>query len=393
MNQLRSTAVCLSVLSLAGVASAAQVTPEPEPAQRTIELAICLDTSGSMSGLIESAKQKLWSIVNELALAEPTPRLRVALLTYGNDGHSAENGWVRVDSPFTDDLDAISQQLFALSTNGGTEFVGRVLHYSGQLDWSPSDDTLKLAIVAGNEGADQDQEMPFPEVCRALISRGIMVNAIYCGPAADAIAPGWREVAKLADGQFASIDQNTGTVVIATPFDDQLSALSVSVNETYIPFGATGQQGWLNQTAQDANAQSLNGAAAAARAQTKAQGLYNCSWDLVDACRTKQVNLAEVPDDQLPEPMQGMNADERQAYVDDMLARRTAIQDEINEMSRKRDAFVRTEMASKGLDEAKSFDGVIRKAIRAQAVAKGFGFKAPAEALEEADGERESTES
>ena len=80
-----------------------------------------------MQGLIDAARAKLWAVVNDLALARPQPRLRVALLTYGNDGHQAENGWVRLDVPFTTDLDLVSQNLFALTTNGGTELVGRVI--------------------------------------------------------------------------------------------------------------------------------------------------------------------------------------------------------------------------------------------------------------------------
>ena len=145
----------------------------PEAPCRTVELAICLDTSGSMDGLIEAAKTKLWDIVNDLALATPTPRLRVALLTYGNDGHIAEDGWVHVDSPFTEDLDEISRQLFALRTNGGTELVGRVLREAGaQLDGTPSSSALKLVVVAGNESADQDQTFHYPDVCKSLITRG-----------------------------------------------------------------------------------------------------------------------------------------------------------------------------------------------------------------------------
>src|SRR4029450_13172878 len=109
-------------------------------AQRVVDLAICLDTSGSMQGLINAARVKLWEIVNDLALAKPTPKLRVALLTYGNDGHKAENGWVNIHIPFTEDLDAVSKQLFALTTNGGTELVGRVLKAAGeQLQWTPGD--------------------------------------------------------------------------------------------------------------------------------------------------------------------------------------------------------------------------------------------------------------
>src|SRR5262249_7812308 len=93
------------------------------PATRAVDLAICLDTRGSVDGLFAAARQKLWSIVNDRALAKPAPKLRVALLTYGNNGHDPEVGWVKVDVGLTDDLDRVSQELFALRTNGGTEYV------------------------------------------------------------------------------------------------------------------------------------------------------------------------------------------------------------------------------------------------------------------------------
>jgi hypothetical protein len=365
-------AATLTALALPGPAFAKDDLPDPSP--RVIELAICLDTSGSMSGLIESAKQKLWAIVNELAMAEPTPRLRVALLTYGNDGHPTEEGWVNVDSPLTEDLDLISQRLFVLSTNGGTEYVGRVLNTAGTLDWDPSEDSLKLAVVAGNEEADQDKETPYQDVCRALIARGIMVNAIYCGPVGDTIAPGWREVSQLADGQFATIDHDHGTVVVETPFDEELSALSSAVNETYIPFGAEGAEGAANQAAQDTNAAKLNKAAAASRAQTKAQTLYFCSWDLVDACSRKQVDLAEIPAEELPESMQKMTLEERKAHVASLGERRAEIQESIKEVSAKRQAFIAAKIKGEALDESQALDVALRTMIRAQACTKGFAF-------------------
>ena len=350
--------------------------PPQEIAQpRTIDLAICLDTSGSMSGLINAAKQKLWAIVNELAVAQPTPRLRVALLTFGNNGHDPEDGWVRMDSPLTDDLDLISQKLFALSTNGGEEYVGRVLQYADQLDWNPSDDALKLVVVAGNESADQDREVPFRDMCRALISKGVMINSIYCGPAADNIAPGWQEVARLADGQFATIDQDQGTVIVETPFDEELSTLSSAVNATYVPFGTDGRRGLANQAAQDANASGLNSSAAAARALTKGQAIYHCSWDLVDACRAGQIKLEEVEAGDLPEAMRGMTVAERSAYIETMGRKRALIQEEINALSQKRNEFVGAEMKRRALDDTQSLDHAIRQMVRAQAVSKGFRFE------------------
>ncbi len=346
-----------------------------KPAPQAIDLAICLDTSGSMSGLLNSTKQKLWDIVNDLAMAEPTPKLRVALLTFGNLGHEAENGWVSVDSDLTDDLDAISQKLFALSTNGGTEYVGRVLQYAGQLDWHPSDSALKLIIVAGNESADQDREAPFRKMCAELIARGVMVNSIYCGPVHDGVAPGWMEGAGLAEGQFASIDQDNGTKVVVTPFDSELATLSTALNKTYLPFGARGQAGLANQAAQDANAESLNSACSASRAVTKSQSLYFCSWDLVDACNSGKVKLDEVGADELPVTMQTMTIIQRKTYVTQMSRRRTETQDQIKQLSSKRAAWIAQEMLRQATDDSNSLDNAIRSAIRGQAGAKGFTFK------------------
>ncbi|MBI3099507.1 MAG: VWA domain-containing protein, partial [Planctomycetes bacterium] len=310
-----------------GVGTPAPATADPG---KPVDLAICLDTSGSMDGLIDAARRKLWDITNELATAKPTPRLRVALLTYGNDGHNAETGWVRVDHSFTEDLDAIYQQLFALRTNGGTEFVGRVLKASiEQLEWTPAPDALKLIFVAGNESADQDTQVPFRDICRKAIAQGIMVNAIYCGPAADGIAPAWREVALLADGQFASIDQNHGTVEVMTPFDQALAAQSTALNATYLPVGGEGQAAWQNQAAQDANAASTSIAAAASRAQTKSGKCYVCTWDLVDLVQQKEFDWAKVRDEDLPEAMRKMTAGERRAHVALMAQKRGDIQKQI----------------------------------------------------------------
>jgi hypothetical protein len=347
-----------------------QAAPEPG----TIDMAICLDTSGSMSGLIDAAKQKLWAIVNELAAARPTPKLRVALLTFGNNGHDPEDGWVRIESGLTEDLDLISQKLFALTTNGGTEYVGRVLQYADQLAWHPSDKALKLVVVAGNESADQDREVPFRVMCKSLVSRGIMIDSIYCGPTTDDIAPAWMEVAKLADGQFSAIDHEQGTLVIASPYDDQLAVLSAALNETYIPFGAAGARGYANQSAQDANAAGLNSAAAASRARTKSQGLYHCSWDLVDACTSGQVVLADVPVKDLPDSMQAMTAEGRSAYVQMRIDQRAEIKRQIAELSARRKAFVQEEITRQSLDASKSFDDAIRRAVRDKATGKGFSF-------------------
>lgn len=347
------------------------------PQARVIDLAICLDTSGSMEKLIDAARIKLWDIVNDLALAKPTPALRVALLTYGNNGHVEENGWVNIDTPFTDDLDLVSKKLFAMTTNGGTELVGRVVHAAAeQLQWSDSADALKIIIVAGNESADQDQQMPFRDVCRSTIAKGIMVNSIYCGNAADGIAPGWKEVATLADGHFAAIDHENGTIVISTPFDDELATLSASLNTTYIPFGAEGREFAQNQVLQDANAEKLGAAVAAQRCVTKSGVMYrNGQWDLVDACKEATFKLDDVKNEELPEAMKTMTIEQRRDYVKQMDTKRAEIQTKVSDLTTKRQQFVEAEMKKAAETGDKSFDAAIRNAVRQQAASKGFVFE------------------
>lgn len=362
------------------VAPATIAPPRPiEPGERIVELAICLDTSGSMEGLINAARVKLWEIVNDLALAKPTPRLRVALLTYGNDGHNAENGWVNIDIGFTEDLDMVSKQLFALTTNGGTELVGRVLKAAGEkLDWNASDDVLKLIVVAGNESADQDTTFSFRDVCKATISKGVMVNSIYCGNVADDIAPAWKEVSMLADGHFASIDQNNGTVTVSTPFDDELVNLSAAINTTYIAYGAIGKEAWANQSVQDSNAANLGAGVAAARCATKGGAMYrNDQWDLVDACKQAEFKIEDVKAEDLPENMRSMTLEQKKAYVAEMTAKRGEMQTQINDLNAKRTTYVEAEMKKMAASNDQSFDAAIRSAIRAQAASKGFTFEEP----------------
>ena len=364
-----------------------------------VELAICLDTSGSMDGLIDSARQKLWTIVNDLAKAEPTPRLRVALLSYGNDGHHEENGWVKVETPFTEDLDTVSKMLFGLTTNGGTELVGRVVQTSLQeLDWHASGDALRMIFVAGNESADQDDRVAFRGVGADAAALGIDVSSIYCDFEDDdgEVRSGWRELARKGNGEFAKIDQDHGTVVIATPFDQRLLALSAELNETYIPFGDQGAAGCSNQAAQDANAAQLNVASAASRAATKATKLYSCgAWDLVDAVRDGRVDLATMDVEDLPEEMRALTHEQRAAKVEAMQQARAEVQGRIQELDRRRQELLDRELARPSTTNVGSFDVAIRDAIRTRAEAKGFAFdpivvptapeRLPVEAAEEAE--------
>ncbi len=384
-RRLPSHLPCLMALALVGCLFALSPTarsdelpaPPPataEPEAKPVDLVICLDTSGSMSGLINAARQKLWSVVSELATAKPMPDLRVALLTYGSPGND-EAGHVLLQSDLTRDLDLISEKLFAMQTNGGEEFVGRVVwHALEKLDWSRKD-AVRILFVAGNESADQDSVRPFRVQAKTAVDRGITVNAIYCGGADDGDAAGYRELAALAKGRFAHIDHNHGTVAVVTPYDQELAKLSAAINRTYVAFGLRAEEAQKRQVAQDANAEGAGAPAAADRAAAKAGRLYrNSAWDLVDRMDEEDFDLATVPEDQLPEVMRKMTADERTAYLAEKKAERVTIQAKIKDLATKRDAFVKEEMDKRKLDDTRALDRALREAIREQAAQGGFAF-------------------
>src|SRR4051812_16965416 len=193
----------LAVALAAGVAAvpataqdkpAAEKPAAPRPADdaKPIDLVLCLDVSGSMNGLIDSAKIRLWDIVNELARLKPTPKLRVALYSYGHNTYPVDKGWVRKDIDLTEDLDDVYRALNALTINGGTEYVARVTRAAlTEQKWAEDPGSLKLVFVCGNEPADQDKEVPLDDVAAQARKQGVVINTIYCGPAANAEARGW----------------------------------------------------------------------------------------------------------------------------------------------------------------------------------------------------------
>jgi hypothetical protein len=345
-------------------------------ARRDLDLVIALDVSGSMEGLIGSAKQRLWDITNELAQARPVPNLRVAIVSYGRPSYGEQAGYVRVDLPFTADLDAVNATLFEFRTDGGEEYVARAIQTSlDSLQWSREQDALRVMFVAGNESAEQDPRLTIDAATAAAARRGVVVNAIYCGGGNDDVAAGWQRVATSTNGLYASIDQHAAAVAnVATPFDDELAALNVELNATYVAFGAAGERGRANQLAQDGNAVAMSPAAAASRTVAKASELYRSEWDLVDAVRSGQ-SLADVPAAELPAEMQALAPEEREAFVREKAERRDELQRQVGELAAERSRYIeeqgRQQVGETGLDAA------ILDGIREVAATKGFSFPAP----------------
>lgn len=349
-----------------------------------IQIAILLDTSSSMDGLIDQTRTYLWSIVNEMTLAKQNgklPNIEIALYEYGNSGLSSAKQWIRQVSPLSNDLDNISAELFKLHTNGGDEYCGAVIRDAVKnLKWSPDMNALKMIYIAGNEPFSQGN-VAYKDAIKDALDQGVTVNTILCGAYSED-SKGWKEGAKLGDGSFFEIDSNNSVPEPPTPMDKKIVELGESINKTYIAYGNEGRRRAKveMQFEQDKNVQGLAAPQAAiGRAKMKAnkQAYQNNGWDLVDAFQDNaELNLDELAkSDQLPEELKGKTKEEIQKVITAKQEEREKIQKEITELNNQRTKWLRDNAEkNKKAGAPKTLNDAIIESAQAQAEKKNFKF-------------------
>ena len=354
---------------------ASTVTPvEGDDGKPVIQVAILLDTSGSMSSLIDQAKTELWSIVNKLDKARykgQKPKIEVALYEYGKSSLEREGGYIQQLAPFTHDLDGLSEILFSLKTNGGDEYCAWVIRSAmDSLKWKQRKGSLRMVFVAGNEPFTQGPVEVGP-VLKEADEKGILVHPIYCsnGNRNDQIT--WETAADLAHTDLKVIDHTRVARVPKTPYDARISELNSRLNTTYIGYGVRGQQNIARQKAQDSNMASVGGGAATERAVTKASANYkNETWDLVDKAEAEG-GLSNVDEAALPAEMKRMDSKEREAYVAEKAAERKEIQTEIRDLNRKRQEFI-SEKQKDSADGDATLGRAVINTVKTKAEKAGF---------------------
>lgn len=324
--------------------------PKPCPTDgAVVQLALLLDTSNSMDGLIDQARSHLWAVVNDLSRLrhECKPvQLQVALYQYGNQGLESSDGFVQLRAPFTTDLDVISEQLFALRTNGGSEYCGWVIRDAGELlAWIPPANcagkapVLRMIVIAGNEPFTQGS-VPYTSSIPTATNKGITVHTVFCGTAPEGASTFWDDGATLGEGKFCSIDHNQTRIEIETPFDGKISSLNTRLNDTYVPYGARGDAAFARQTTQDMLNEG-NRSASNARAAAKASALYvNDAWDLVDAARREGFDLSKVERSRLPESVRDLPDAGLAAALKEKSDERARIQADLRDLVAERARFL-----------------------------------------------------
>lgn len=344
--------------------------------KQTTKVALLLDTSSSMDGLINQAKAQLWEIINELSHAKcegRTPKLEIALYEYGNSRLSSKEGYIRQVLQFTSDLDAISEQLFSLTTNGGSEFCGQVIQTSlNELEWGDNKRDLKMIFIAGNEPFTQGK-LNYKDAITNAKENDITVNTIFCGNYDQGVSGMWQDGAAYGGGDYMTINHNKNIVHIVTPYDNDIIILNKQLNKTYIHYGSVGHSKYTNQAKQDANAEVLNEVVVVKRAISKSSKLYNnAEWDLVDASKEKEIDYKKLKKSQLPKKLQGKSSEEIKKYVATKRKERAKIQEKIQHLNKKRKQYVTKKQHEK--NSKNELENVMIKAIKKQAKKKKYSW-------------------
>jgi hypothetical protein len=345
-------------------------------AKPRIEVCFVLDTTGSMGGLIEGAKQKIWSIANDMVRAKPTPEIRLGLVAYRDRG----DDYVTKPFDLTNDIDAIYGHLRSFQAAGGgdePESVNEALQDAvRKMSWSQDRHVLKIIFLVGDAPPHMDYAdgPKYPQVCQEAVKKDVIINTVQCG-SIERTTPFWTEIAQLSEGSYAAIAQSGNMVAIATPMDSELAELNRKLGKTLVAYGAEPARRAVatKQLAAEAAPASVAADRLAfnARAGVAVQG----EGELLDGLSSGKVKLESLDKDQLPAELQKLDQNGLKAEIGKKQKERTELQARIQKLTRERDDYIAAErkrQAEQGKGD--SFDEKVAASIRAEAARKGIQY-------------------
>jgi hypothetical protein len=344
----------------------------PPTTDQKIQVAILLDVSNSMDGLIDQAKAQLWTMVNTLGRVhcdnKANPKIEIALYEYGTPRNDVGNGYIKQINNFITDLDSLSENLFALTTNGGDEFCGHVIFRSiQQLKWDASPNSYKVIFIAGNESFRQGG-VSFTQACTEAKSKGVIVNTIYCGDRQQGIREYWNLVGECGNGSFSNINQEHKIEDIATPYDDEIFKLNEKLNTTYITYGARGGEYFSKQQKMDQENAIVSKKAAIQRAEAKSNSkVYNnATWDLVDRVGDNEAEIEKIDKKTLPDSLQNKTTAQLKVIVNAKKKERAVIQTKIISLNQQRQQYINDQKKKGGGATVATLETEVERIIKEQ---------------------------
>jgi hypothetical protein len=337
-----------------------------------IQVAVLLDVSNSMDGLIDQAKAQLWNMVSVLGKAQcdgKSPTIEIALYEYGRSNNNITEGYVKQINAFSTDLDQVSKNLFSLSTRGGDEYCGHVMFTSlNDLQWDADTNNYKVIFIAGNESFLQGN-IHYTSACLIAKQKKVTVNTIFCGDKNEGIKLNWNLGAECGNGSYTNINTDAKIKDIPTPYDSAIFVLNDKLNQTYIGYGSKGVSAPAQQKQVDDMNKSLAESILVKRAIAKSQkNVYkNEEWDLVDAYVADTTIIKRLNTETLPASLKNKSKKEIEQYIKTKNAERSAIQKNITQLAIKRDAYILAEKTRNNNSNTQpNLQTEIEKIIRSQ---------------------------
>lgn len=351
------------------------------PAKPVVDVVFVLDTTGSMSGLIQTAKEKIWSIATTMTSAQQVPDIRIGLVGYRDRG----DDYVTKVVNLSDDLDSVYASLMDFEAGGGgdgPESVNKALSDAVyKMAWSQDPRAYKVVFLVGDAPPHMDyqDEARYPEILTDARERGIVVNTIQCGEMPSTVQP-WQQIAGLGSGRYFQVEQAGSAVAVATPFDEKIAALTARLDATRLYYGSKAEKALMEEkisAAEKLNAESSVASRARRGAfNTSAGGRKNLLGDkeLVDAVSRGEVELDAIETEELPAALQALDEAAREAKVQQLAEERQILHKQIRELADQRGDYIEAELKkSGGADD--SLDHQLYRAVQEQAAASGLEYK------------------
>ncbi|MDH3532730.1 MAG: VWA domain-containing protein [Gammaproteobacteria bacterium] len=345
-----------------------------------VDVVFVLDTTGSMGGLIQTAKEKIWSIATTMASAQQTPEIRIGLVAYRDRG----DAYVTKIVDLSADLDTVYATLMDFEANGGgdtPESVNKALYDAvHNVSWSQDEQAYRAVFLVGDAPPHMDyNEMRYPEIVAAALDKGIVINTIQCGDLPMTVEP-WTQIANLSHGEFFQVEQAGGAVAFATPYDADIAELSAKLDDTRLYFGTAEEKRKMrNKVA--ATEKLHEGSSISSRAR---RGAFNASDggranllgdnELVAAVVSGAVDLDELEPDALPEELQAMAPAAQEEFVVGLAQKRADLQRQIKDLAENRSSYLAKKVEAAGGLKS-SLDQKLYDAVKDQASAAGLEYE------------------
>jgi uncharacterized protein YegL len=377
---LVATATGIALFPALQKAQATQTTQVAPGQSHRIEVVFVLDTTSSMSGLIQAAKEKIWSIATTMASARQNPDIKMGLVAFRDRG----DAYITRVFDLSDDLDSMYVSLMDFRAQGGgdgPESVNQALYDAiHKVSWSNDSNVYRVVFLVGDAPPHMDyrNDVKYPVTLAAAASKGIVVNAIQSGQH-QFTRPAWQQIASLGHGQYFQVEDSGNAVAVSTPFDEKLSRLAAELEGTRLYYGDEEtkkvQKAKLDATARLRKELSTEALARRDTFNATASGKTNLlgESELVDAISSGRIELDEIEEANLPASLQAMAPVEQMEVITEQAKRRDQLQQEIRELSASRSDFIKDKIAAVGGAED-SLDEKIYRAVKDQAASVGLTY-------------------